>query len=213
MIIKELWRYPVKSLAGEMLQQARLSEFGVEGDRRVVVVRPSGRVMTARSHPRLLSLKGSTGPDGEPQINGKPWSDAEALALVREAAGEAVELVKVQGTESFDVLPLSVATDGAVAYLGVDRRRFRPNIFLGGVEGLAERAWQGRALHIGNVVVRLVQLRSRCVMTTWDPDTQVQDPSVLRRIVEELDGRLSLDSAVERGGVIRVGDEVELVPR
>lgn len=211
MYIKELWRYPVKSLAGEPLQQARLSEFGVEGDRRVVVVRPSGRVMTARSHPRLLSLKGKLGPDGEALINGRSWSDAESLALVRTAAGEAVELVKVQGAESFDVLPLSVATDGAVAYLGVDRRRFRPNLLIGGVEGLAEREWQGLALRIGNVVVRMVELRGRCVMTTWDPDTQVQDPSVLRRIVEELGGRFSLDSSVERAGVIRVGDEVELV--
>jgi hypothetical protein len=49
-------------------------------------------------------------------------------------------------------------------------------------------------------------------MTTFDPDTLAQDPKVLRRIVEELDGTLALDCHVLRGGVVRVGDAVELVP-
>jgi uncharacterized protein YcbX len=91
----------------------------------------------------------------------------------------------------------------------VDRRRFRPNLLIGGVEGLAERKWEGRALRIGDVVIRMRQLRGRCVMTTWDPDTQKQDPNVLRRIVNELDGTLSLDSEVEHPGVIKVGDTVQ----
>ena len=47
-------------------------------------------------------------------------------------------------------------------------------------------------------------------MTTYDPDTQAQDLSVLRRIVDEFGGRMALDCAVVRGGLIRVGDPVEL---
>jgi uncharacterized protein len=211
MYIKEIWRYPVKSLAGEQLEQAQVSEIGVDGDRRVVVVDTRGRIVTARTRPKLLSLHGSLGDDGEPRINGRPWSDAESLRLVQEAAGPGTQLVQVQGAESFDILPLSVATDGAVAYLGVDRRRFRPNLFLGGVEGLAERQWEGAALRIKNVVIRMKQLRGRCVMTTWDPDTQEQNPSVLRRIAKELEGTLSLDSLVEKPGTIHVGDPVELI--
>jgi len=211
MYTKEIWRYPVKSLAGEQLEQAQLSEIGVEGDRRVVVVDARGRILTARTRPKLLALHGSLGDDGEPRINGRPWSEPESLRLVQEAAGPGTQLVRVQGAESFDILPLSVATDGAVAYLGVDRRRFRPNLFLGGVEGLAERQWEGTALRIGEVVIRMKQLRGRCVMTTWDPDTQEQNPSVLRRIAKELDGTLSLDSLVEKPGTIGVGDAVELI--
>jgi uncharacterized protein YcbX len=211
MYIKEIWRYPVKSLAGEQLEQAQVSEIGVEGDRRVVVIDARGHIVTARTRPKLLALHGSLGDDGEPRINGRPWSDPESLHLVQEAAGPGTQLVRVQGAESFDILPLSVATDGAVAYLGVDRRRFRPNLFLGDVEGLAERQWEGAALRIGEVVIRMKQLRGRCVMTTWDPDTQEQNPNVLRRIVKELDGTLSLDSLVERAGLIRVGNGVELI--
>lgn len=48
-------------------------------------------------------------------------------------------------------------------------------------------------------------------MTTYDPDTLEQDPSVLRRIVRELGGRLALDSFVVRGGRVAVGDRVELL--
>jgi uncharacterized protein YcbX len=130
---------------------------------------------------------------------------------VRAASAPFAELIPVEGLESFDILPLSVLTDGVVDYLGVDRRRFRPNLLIGGVEGFEERTWEGSAIRIGGVVIRMAQLRSRCVMTTWDPDTQEQDRRVLRRIVKELKGTLSLDSLVEVLGIVRVGDLVELV--
>jgi hypothetical protein len=39
-----------------------------------------------------------------------------------------------------------VATDGAIAALGADGRRLRPNIVIAGVEGLAERTWPGRRI-------------------------------------------------------------------
>ncbi|PYO55477.1 MAG: MOSC domain-containing protein, partial [Candidatus Rokuibacteriota bacterium] len=116
-----------------------------------------------------------------------------------------------EGPDRFDVLPLLVATDGAIARLGVDHRRLRPNILIAGVEGLEEREWHGRRLRIGEAVIAVQKLRSRCVMTTYDPDTQAQDLSVLRRIVDEFGGRMALDCAVVRGGLIRVGDPVELI--
>ena len=48
-------------------------------------------------------------------------------------------------------------------------------------------------------------------MTTYDPDTQEQDHSVLRRIVSDFGGALALDCAVVEPGQITVGDRVELV--
>ena len=82
---------------------------------------------------------------------------------------------------------------------------------IGGVEGLAERAWPGRRLRIGEMIIEAVKLRGRCVMATFDPDTLVQDLGVLRRIAQVFDGRMALDSAVVRGGRIAIGDPVELV--
>ena len=211
MWIQELWRYPVKSMAGERIETAEVTRTGIVGDRMVLVVGPGGRVITSRTHPRLLGLRGSLGPDGEPLINGKPWTDRESAEAVRTAAGPEARLVRYDGPERFDVLPLLIGTDGAFEQLGVDHRRLRPNIVVGGVDGLAERSWPGRRLRVGGAVASVAKLRSRCVMTTYDPDTQEQDLSVLRRIASEFGGQMALDCDVLGGGRIAVGDPVELL--
>jgi uncharacterized protein YcbX len=130
---------------------------------------------------------------------------------VIEAAGESARLVAWPGLERFDVLPLLVATDGALQTLGHDRRRFRPNLIIGGVEGLAERGWEGRRLRVGDAVIEAVSLRRRCIMTTFDPDTAAQDVEVLKGIHRDLDGTFALDCRVEQPGRIRTGDPVELL--
>ena len=129
---------------------------------------------------------------------------------MRGAAGGDAWLEPADAGERFDVLPLLVATDGAVAAFGRDVRRLRPNILIGGVEGLAEIEWPGAELQIGDAIVRLDSLRGRCPMTTVDPDTLARDPEVLRDIGRRFGGRLALNADVVRGGVIRVGDAVTL---
>ncbi|MEO6327125.1 MAG: MOSC N-terminal beta barrel domain-containing protein [Thermoanaerobaculia bacterium] len=205
--VQGLWRYPVKTLAGESLETANLTRNGIEGDRIVHVRGPEG-VRTSRRHHLLLGLTGTRGPDGLPLVNGHPWQSREALALVREAAGKDAWLVADDGPERFDVLPLLVATDGAVAAFGRDIRRLRPNILVGGVEGMAETGWPGGTLRIGDVTIRIASRRGRCPMTIVDPDTLVRDPEVLRDIGRRFQGRLALDAEVLRGGKIRMGDEV-----
>jgi hypothetical protein len=205
-----LWRYAVKTLAGEQLVAAAIGADGIPGDRIVRVRGPEG-VRTSRRHYQLLGLRGTLGPDGRPRINGHPWDSPDALALVKAAAGDDAWLEPAEGSERFDVLPLLVATDGAVATFGRDIRRLRPNILIGGVRGLDEREWPGAELHIGDAIVRLDSLRARCPMTTVDPDTLDRDPEVLRDIGRRFGGRLALNADVERGGTIRVGDAVRLV--
>jgi uncharacterized protein YcbX len=205
-----LWRYPVKTLAGEPLAAAELTLAGIPGDRIVHVRGPEG-VRTSRRQHRLLGLRGSLGPDGQPLVDGHPWRSAEALALVRAAAGHDAWLEAHAGPERFDILPLLVATDGAVAAFGRDVRRLRPNILIGGVPGLDETGWPGGELHIGAAIVGLDSLRGRCPMTTVDPDTLERDPEVLRDIGRRFGGRLALNAEVLRPGTIRVGDAVTLV--
>jgi len=211
MHIEELWRYPVKSMAGERLEAVEVGVSGFAGDRVVHVSGPGGRIITARTHPRLLGLRASLSPDGEPLVNGLPWNAPESQSAVRAAAGSHTRLVRYDGPERFDVLPLLIGTDGAFAELGVDHRRLRPNMVVGGVEGLAERQWPGRRLRIGPAIVEVAKLRARCVMTTYDPDTLEQDVSVLRRIASRFGGTMALDCGVVRGGRIAVGDPVELL--
>ena len=209
LFVKGLWRYPVKSLAGEPLAAALLTVNGIPGDRVVHVRGPEG-VRTSRRQHRLLGLAGTLGDDGQPRVDGHPWLSPKALTLVREAAGKDAWSAPYDGPERFDILPLLVATDGAVAAFGRDVRRLRPNLLIGGVDGLAERTWQGAELHIGEAVVRLDSLRGRCPMTTVDPDTLERDPEVLRDIGRRFAGRLALNAEVVRPGRVVVGDAVTL---
>ncbi|QJR34062.1 MOSC domain-containing protein [Gemmatimonas groenlandica] len=204
-----IWRYPVKTLAGESLHTTHVSSDGIPGDRVIQVYGPEG-VRTARRQYKLLGLHGSLDADGRPRIDGNPWNSAAALAAVQEVAGSDAELVEYHGIDRFDILPLLVATDGAVAAFGRDVRRLRPNILIGGVTGLAERTWEGAELQIGDVIIELDSLRARCPITTVDPDTITRDPEVLRDIGRRFGGRIALNARVLRPGNIRVGDRVTL---
>jgi uncharacterized protein YcbX len=208
--VERLWRYPVKSLAGEALESAELTGDGIPGDRVVQVRGPEG-VRTSRRQHRMLGLRGTLGPDGQPLIDGHPWRSREALALVRGAAGPDAFLAADDSLERFDILPLLVATDGAVTAFGRDVRRLRPNLLIGGVEGMDEVTWEGAELRIGEAIIGLDSLRGRCPMTTVDPDTLERDPMVLRDIGRRFGGRLALNALVVRPGVVRVGDVVTLV--
>jgi uncharacterized protein len=211
MFIMELWRYPIKSMAGERLRESGKTLAGIPGDRAIAVVDPSGRIITSRTHHRLLGLKGSLGADDVPLISGRPWYSDEALMLVRQAAGNDKRVLHYEGLNRFDVLPLLVATDAAIAHMGFDGRRIRPNIVIGGVKGLEERSWHGRRLRVGDAVIEAVQLRGRCAMTSNDPDTLEQGRSVLKRIIEELGGTMALDCAVLGEGLIRESDPAEVL--
>ena len=211
MHLAELWRYPVKSMAGEMLPETVLGPMGIPGDRDLYVVDGQGQVVTARNRPRLLLHRASVAGQGQPTVDGLPWEDAEVARRVRDAAGDSARLVRARGGERFDILPLLVATDGAVAALGTDRRRLRPNVLIGGAPGLVEREWEGRFLRIGDAVIGLASLRQRCIMTTWDPDTVEQDLDILRRINQRFGGSMALNAWAAVGGRVTVGDQVELL--
>ena len=212
MHVAELWRYPVKSLAGERLDAVDVREDGFPGDRAVRVVDRVGRPLTARTKPALLALSATLDGGDRPLVDGRDWEDPETGLAIAVAAGDGARL-KAAGRDGhwFDESPLLVATDGAIAALGYDGRRFRPNVVIGGVDGMAERGWDGRRLRLGSTVIELGHLCERCVLTTIDPDTQEQDPDVLRRVNAELDGRFARNCWVARPGRIAVGDRAELV--
>jgi uncharacterized protein YcbX len=212
--VAELWRYPVKSLAGERLDAVDAREDGFPGDRGLKVVNGRGELVTARTKPGLLALRATLDGGPGPLIDGRPWDDPGAAAAIAAAAGDDARLARpADGAHAFDESPLLVATDGAIAALGYEGRRFRPNIVLAGVEGMAERDWDGRRLRIGadGVEVDLGHLCERCVIATFDPDTQEQDPDVLRTVKAELDGLFARNCWVARPGRIAVGDPAELV--
>jgi uncharacterized protein YcbX len=210
MTVAAIWRYPVKSMSGERLRSAHLTRTGFVGDRVVQVYDRRGRVVTARTFPRLLRLRATLGPDGEPLVDGLPWNSSEVATRVEAAVAPGAALARFDGPERFDVLPLLICTDSAVSMFGRDVRRLRSNILIGGVHGAAERQWPGATLRLPHAEVAIADLRGRCVMTTYDPDTAEQDPGVLRDIVRRFGGRLCLNAHVIRPGEVKEGDAVTL---
>jgi uncharacterized protein YcbX len=209
--VGQLWRYPVKSLKGEALQSAHLTPDGVEGDRVVHVAGQRG-LLTGRTRHQLLRVEAGTGQDGRPLVEGHRWDSAPAAEVVRRWAGPDARLVADSTPERFDVLNLLVATDGAVDRLGVDVRRLRPNIVLTGVPADLEPRLPGQALAIGDALIGLHSVRQRCIVTTIDPDDGEQDLDVLRRIRHTFGGEIALNAWVIRPGVVRIGDEVRVLP-
>ena len=66
-------------------------------------------------------------------------------------------------------------------------------------------------MRVGDTVIGVQDLRARCIMTTFDPDTLAHDPTVLRDIVKRFDGTLAPNCEVVQGGEIRLNQELQVV--
>ena len=107
--------------------------------------------------------------------------------------GPGAKLMRYDGVERFDVLPLLVRTDGAVAAFGhrastlttqpLDRWRR-------GV-GRARLAWLLPA-HWPRLI-DVQDLRLCCIMTSYGPGTLIQDKNITREIYRRFDGKLALN--------------------
>src|SRR2546429_9462357 len=105
MHVAELWRFPVKSMAGEPLGQAEVRPDGIVGDRVAYVIGAHGRIVTARTRPRLLGHGATLGMDGEPQVDGRPWRAPEVERNVVAAGGGGARPVLAGGPERVHVHP------------------------------------------------------------------------------------------------------------
>ena len=56
-MVKDLFRYPVKSMQGERLREVDIGPQGVIGDRAYALREANGRVMTAKKWPTLLECR------------------------------------------------------------------------------------------------------------------------------------------------------------
>jgi hypothetical protein len=90
MYVAQIWRYPVKSMAGEQLDHVEVGALGLAGDRIVHIEDRRGRVVTARTHPQLLGHQGSLDPAGEPRVDYRVWTEASVLADVERIVGTSI---------------------------------------------------------------------------------------------------------------------------
>ena len=183
---------------------------GIPGDRCLRVLDERG-IVTGRRKQRMIGLPATLDADGEPLIDGHPWRSPEAAAAVREVAGAGATLSRALGGHEHDAAPILLLSDGSVAQLGYDRRRFRPNIYFEGADGPVELGWIGGRVRIGDLVLSVDKPDERCVITTIDPDTIEVDLDVLKRTRAELGGNMGVYCSVVEPGWVAVGDPLEVV--
>lgn len=121
----------------------------------------------------------------------------------------------------FDALPIHLLTTASLATMAErnpgaawDVRRFRPNFVIettAGTAGLAEEAWCGKTIRLGEIELRCEIPTPRCGMTTQPQERLAKDPSVLRTIVASAGQNLGAYANVTRAGRVAVGDSVTLV--
>jgi uncharacterized protein YcbX len=218
-LVSALWRYPVKSMAGEALDEVEVSWHGLAGDRRWAFVREG---VERSGFPWLTIRERSDMWHYVPSFADPSRPDA-SRTLVRTPAGEELDVtdpalaaelghgarVIKQDRGVFDTMPLSLLSTGSIGALrqGLDPRRFRPNIL---IEGAGEDAWVGRVLAIGAMRMRVDQRDERCVIVNVDPETAERDPSILRAIAQGRESRFGVYGSVVEPGRIAVGDPVTM---
>lgn len=87
--IREIWRYPVKSLGGESLADSHVHDIGLAGDRVWALVdEQTGDICNAKRFPKLLNLQASF---LMPPANQMAYGEQVAGIAVRFPDGETVE--------------------------------------------------------------------------------------------------------------------------
>ena len=233
MRVAELWRYPVKSLQGEQVDVAEVTDRGLAGDRGWALFDlGTGLGLTARRHPVLLHASARLADDGAVVVtlpDGTLAADDDALSawlgrpVALRAAGattgprryENPDDIETEADDSwwvFEGSALAFHDSSAVTLLSrstvgnLPMRRFRPNVVLdtGGEDALV-----GTTVSIGAAAVALTAQVPRCVMVTRSQPGGIGiDRDVLRWIHRERGGGLAVGGTVTRAGRVRVGDEV-----
>ncbi len=235
MRVTEIWRYPVKSVGGETLLEAEVTDLGVVGDRGWSIYDvDTGTTLTARRSPDLLFASARivdgdvvmTLPDGGEVGHG---DDARLSAWL----GRDVEL-RAAGEHNLEVggtyeVPLDVENDAdwvswqgpggafhdstrsrvslvSEATLGDwDRRRFRTNLI---TDGADEDDLVGGAISIGDVRLDVVKQIDRCVMVTRPQPGLSRDLDILKAINADRATFLAVGCLVAAPGSIALGDEI-----
>lgn len=224
-----IWRYPVKSMGPEALQEVEVSWYGLAGDRRWAFVRSgverSGFPwLTIRQRPEMALYQPWFVEPGNPnksptRVRTPAGGDFDILdpALAAEL-GHGARVIK-QDRGVFDAFPLSLITTQTVASLGatvgaeLDARRFRPNLLVEstGPDAFREDAWIGAVLRIGEAMMRVDKRDKRCDVVNVDPATARPDSSTLRAIAQTRDGCSGVYGSTVQPGRIDVGAAVYLV--
>ncbi len=216
--VAEVWRYPVKSMAGERLDACLITRTGLEGDRRWALVdgvaNRAGKLLTIRQDERLMTYRARLADDSVEVVT--PDGDTRRLddRMVAHLAEQTARPLTLRDTAgaNFDDSPVLVVSLASVAAFGLeagfplDHRRFRANLYLDGLEPEEELRWLGRRIRAGDAELEVIKRCDRCVVITRDPDTTMATPELLRILTDTHETCMGVYCGVVRPGRVAVGD-------
>ncbi|HEY5093703.1 MAG TPA: MOSC domain-containing protein [Candidatus Eremiobacteraceae bacterium] len=228
MRVTQLWRYPVKSMRGELLLSTRFERGGIPFDRRYALLDETpqsahrGKATTATQFPAMLGYGARVTddsvvvrlPDGA--VTG--ITEAAVAERLSQDTGLRLALIDAPDGTNHDEADVLVINEASVRQLAlewgqpVDARRFRPNVVVGGGSAFEEEAWVGRKLRVGSTVLDVASSCVRCSITNVDPETLASDPSFLKMIAQLHRACFGVYCAVSEPGYAGVGDECALLP-
>jgi uncharacterized protein YcbX len=230
-VIRELTRYPVKSMQGEELSSAALTLQGFAEDRRYAFVQANSRSsfpwLTARELPEMLYYRTSVENAGSPEVtvtvataHGENWpiqSDDLRKAL-EGRSGRPLFLMR-DHRGMYDVAPVSLISHQTVACIAEESGttenwvRFRPNLLvdLDSGEPFEELQWVGKVLHVGSTArIAVTQVDQRCVMINLDPANGESSPEILKCVVQKHGQKAGIYATVLTPGEVRSGDSISV---
>lgn len=228
--VEAIFRYPVKSMAGERVEVAELGWHGIAGDRRLGVRRTREQSgfpwLTASKLPDLLlfkPLRHEEGGEGDvpthvrtPEGNELAVFGEELAAEIERRYGAPVEMMHLRDG-IFDEATVSVITTetvGAIAEAagqGADVRRFGPNIVVRLLQPVPfhEDEWPGRMLVFGESDdgprISVTTRDARCAIVNLDPDSARSAPEVLKAVVRTNQNNAGVYGTVTRTGQVAIG--------
>jgi uncharacterized protein len=229
--VSTITRYPVKSLVGEALESAAVTDRGIEGDRLWAVRDADGKLGSGKSSrrfrrmPGLLDLTARYVADSTPVVT---FPDGRELTAEDSAihdalsghVGRPVTLAREAEVSHFDECALHLVTTRSLARLGelhgaeVDPRHFRANLVVddGDQPRFDEDEWVGRELTVGpELVIHVRRPMPRCVMVTLPQVGLPADRGLLDSVTRVNDMALGLVLDVVTPGTIRLDDLVRVV--
>jgi uncharacterized protein YcbX len=231
--VAALWRYPIKSMAGEPLESSDIGFEGLAGDRRFAIFdTETGFGVTARRHPQMLFAIGHLQADGSAEITLPDGRISEGDADLSDWLQRPVTLRRADepgerrfespkdfeheetsdwrffngSTGAFhDLGSANLSLISAASLVNWDPLRFRPNVLLEMDD--VEDVLVGRAFRLGSAQAFIRRRLGRCVVTTRPQPGGVQrDLDVLRTINRERGGALAVGATVTQTGSVAVGD-------
>ncbi len=232
--IEQLWRFPVKSMQGERLDQVPVTAMGLEGDRWWSLVdAATQKTLTGRREPRLLqatarvesdsvvvTLPDGTDADGDHELS--QWLERDVQLVAADSDQVGTYETQLDESESGDwfewqgpVGSFHDSTRARVSLASMDTfgewatQRFRTNVLLAGGAARSEDSLVGSMIRLGTSVnLDVTKQIDRCVMVTRPLPAVDRDLDVLRTINRDHGGFLGVGALVNTPGMIAIGDLV-----